>query len=140
MSNNASQANAEVDSGEVVQADLPMYFPANRVKRVATRMKKLLRTQGVHITHMEALDLSVQLLGFADWTEFCRRDLNAPLSPSDEQLSDEAFVARDDFQMEVLAEAGFAKYARLVLDVTNPTGARLGRTALAVEVLTQSAT
>jgi hypothetical protein len=70
----------------------------------------------------EYLNLAVRLLGFNDWYHFTRRDLNAALSPLDEELSDAEFAARDELQMGVLADAGLGPVARELLDRANPTG------------------
>jgi hypothetical protein len=117
----------------MIEAGLPIYMPEYRVKRVATRLKKFLRKSGVDISHLEALDVAVQILGFDDWPAFRNRDLDVPLSPFDEQLSDDDFLARDDFHTRALAEAGLAQYARQILDWTNPTGSRPGKPMVADE-------
>jgi hypothetical protein len=64
-----------------------------------------------------------QASGFKDWYDFTRRNLDAPLGLLDEQLSDAEFVARDEFQMGVLAATGPGPVARELLDRANPTGA-----------------
>jgi glutathione S-transferase len=77
---------------------------------------------GIDSKHTECLKLAGRLLGFNDWYDFIRRNLDAPLSALDEQLSDAEFAARDEFQMAVLAAAGLGPVARELLDRANPTG------------------
>jgi hypothetical protein len=100
-----------------------IYISENRAKQVAKRMRKILRELGVDLYYMECLNLAVRLLGFDNYSHFCRRDIDAPLSPLDEQLSDTEFAARDEFQMGVLSAAGLGAVARELLDRANPTGA-----------------
>jgi hypothetical protein len=45
-----------------------------------------------------------------------------PLSPLDQDLTDEEFVARDALQMKVLEAEGFGEVARQLLDRCDPTG------------------
>ena len=85
-------------------------------------MKKVLRGLGVEIKHTKCLDLTVRMLGFNDHKAFVVRDLNAPLSPLDHELSDVEFAERDTFQMYILAAAGLGAVARELLDRANPTG------------------
>jgi hypothetical protein len=58
--------------------------------------------------------------GFDDW--YLRRDLTAPLSPFDEQLSEAAFAARDEFPVAILEKTGLNPVSRELLDRVNPTG------------------
>jgi hypothetical protein len=95
----------------------------NRAKRAAKRMRKILSELGVDLYYMECLNLLVRLLGFDNYTHFCKRDLDAPLSPLDDELSEADFAVRDEFQMTVLAAAGLGPIARELLDRANPTGA-----------------
>jgi len=95
----------------------------NRAKRAAKRMRKILSELGVDLYYLECLNLMVRLLGFENYSHFCKRDLDAPLSPLDDEISDAEFVARDEFQMAVLAAAGLGAIARELLDRGNPTGA-----------------
>jgi hypothetical protein len=99
-----------------------IYVYENRAKRTAKRLRKILRELGVDLYHAQCLDLAVRLLGFEHYAHFSRRDISGPLSPLDEYLSDAEFIARDAFQMSVLAAAGLGAIAREVLDRANPTG------------------
>jgi hypothetical protein len=99
-----------------------IYQATNRAKGSAKRLRKVLRELCVEITHIQSLNLAVQLLGWRHWEDFLARDLNADLSPLDGQLSDVDFALRDDFQMNVLASAGLAPIARELLGRANPTG------------------
>lgn len=110
-----------------------IYMSENRVKRSARRMQKILSELGADLKYTACLRLSVQLLGFENYTRFCRRDLDAPLSPLDDEISDADFAARDQFQMAVLAAAGLGAVARELLDRGNPTGAWSGKAAEMVE-------
>jgi hypothetical protein len=100
-----------------------IYMSENRAKRAAKRMRKIFAELGVDLYYMECLNLAVRLLGFDNYSHFCRRDLDAPLSPLDDEISDAEFAARDEFQMAVLAAAGLEHVARELLDRANPTGA-----------------
>jgi Glyoxalase superfamily protein len=93
-----------------------------RVKQMAKRLRKVLQALGVEFRHTECLKLAAQLYGFEDWYQYLHRDLSQPLSPLDEDLSDDDFTARDEFQMGVLAAAGLGQVARELLDRVNPTG------------------
>jgi hypothetical protein len=73
------------------------------------------------------------LLGFDDWRHFLGRNLDAPLSPFDDLLTNEEFATRDEFQMGVLAAAGLASIARELLDRVNPTGSWSRKPAEPVE-------
>jgi hypothetical protein len=66
--------------------------------------------------------VAARLLGFNDGYHFLRHDPEAPLRPSDEELSDTDFAARDEFQMGVLTATGLQHVARELLDRANPTG------------------
>ena len=67
---------------------------------------------GVELKHSACLQLAAQLCGFKDWYSYLRHDLEQPLSPLDEELSEEDFAARDEFQMKVLEAAGLGAVAR----------------------------
>lgn len=99
-----------------------------RVKGAAKRLRKVLRGCGVELKHFACLELAVRLCGFKDWENYRRRDVDEPISLLDEDLSEEEFVARDEFQMNVLDAAGLAAVARELLDRANPTG-RWGKQA-----------
>jgi hypothetical protein len=67
------------------------------------------------------LELSARLLGFKSWDSYWhQRDL--PLSPLDEDLTDEEFLARDALQLKALEAEGFGEVARELLDRCDPTG------------------
>jgi hypothetical protein len=106
-----------------------IYMSANRVKRSARRMQAILSEHGADLKYVPCLNLVVRLLGFDNYTHYCKRDLDAPLSLLDEQLSDADFAARDEMQMGVLAAAGLGQVARELLDRGNPTGAWGSRAA-----------
>jgi hypothetical protein len=93
----------------------------SRVKGAARRMRKILRRLDFEFSHMECLEITVRLLGFENWQRYCQRG-PAPLSPLDENLREAEFVARDEFQMKVLAAAELGSIARELLDRVNPTG------------------
>jgi hypothetical protein len=93
-----------------------------RMSEAAKRLKKLLRDMGYETTkHTQCLELMAKLCGFQNWQAYCIRDL-ASLSLLDEDLPEQAFLARDAFQMKVLEDAGFGAVARELLDRVNPTG------------------
>jgi hypothetical protein len=81
-----------------------------------------LRELGVDLKYTQCLNLAVRLLGFDDHRHFLARDLDAPFSALDDELSHDEFAARDDHQMGVLGAAGLAPVARELLDRANPTG------------------
>jgi hypothetical protein len=58
---------------------------------------------------------------FETYHRYCIRGL-APLSPLDEDLADDEFQASDEFQMQVLQEAGYGQVARELLERVNPSG------------------
>ncbi|MCA1411706.1 hypothetical protein I6F30_11220 [Bradyrhizobium sp. NBAIM20] len=93
-----------------------------RMKGLAKRLRKVLRGLGVEFKHYACVELAARLCGFQDWRHFLSRDLEAPLSLLDEDLSEEDFAARDAFQMRVLESAGLGAAARELLDRANPTG------------------
>jgi|GEM_PF-5681281 len=93
-----------------------------RVKGLAKRLRKVLRDLGVEFKHYACVELAARLCGFRDWRDFLSRDLEAPLSLLDDDLSEEEFAARDAFQMAVLQAAGLGAVARELLDRANPTG------------------
>jgi hypothetical protein len=92
-----------------------------RAKGEARKMRKILRGLDLEFSHIECLELTVRLLGFENWQRYCHRG-SAPLSPFDENLTEAEFVARDEFQMNVLPAAGLGSAARELLDRVNPTG------------------
>ncbi|MCK1603455.1 hypothetical protein IVB02_18910 [Bradyrhizobium sp. 166] len=97
-----------------------------RVKGLAKRLRKVLRVLGVEFKHYACVELAARLCGFRDWQHFRGRDLDAPLSLLDDDLSEEEFAARDAFQMAVLQAAGLGAVARELLDRSNPTGSWAG--------------
>jgi hypothetical protein len=98
-----------------------IHMNERRVKDAAKRMRKVLRGFGFEFSHMECLEITVRLLGFENWQRYCHRDF-APLSPLDENLSEAKFIARDEFQIKMLAAAGRGPIALELLDRVNPTG------------------
>lgn len=92
------------------------------MKGLTKRLRRVLRELGVELRHTDCLKLAARLCGFDDWYHYLKRDLDAPLSLLDHDLSEEAFAARDAFQMSVLLSAGLGEVAREVLDRANPTG------------------
>lgn len=96
-----------------------------RMKRMAKRLRRVLRDLGVELKHTDCLKLSARLCGFDDWYQYLERDLDAPLGLLDHDLSEEDFIARDAFQMAVLQAAGLDAVARELLDRGNPTGSWL---------------
>ena len=77
-----------------------------RVMDSSKRLKRLLQDMGIERTGAECLELSARLLGFKSWDSYWhQRDL--PLSPLDQDLTDEEFLARDALQMKVLEAEGF---------------------------------
>jgi hypothetical protein len=105
-----------------MERNMLIYMSEERTKSAAKRLRKVLRAMGIDSKHMECLNLAVRLLGFNDWYHFTHHNLDAPLGPLDEELSDAEFDARDEFQMGVLAAAGLGPVARELLDRANPTG------------------
>jgi len=99
-----------------------IYMSEKRIKGMTRRLQKVLRELGVDLKYTRCLNLAVRLLGFDDHQDFLARDLDAPFSALDDQLSDDDFVARDDHQMGVLTAAGLGPVARELLDRCNPTG------------------
>jgi hypothetical protein len=97
-------------------------MPEHKVKRTAKRLQKVLDGLGIEFRYTACLELSAQLHGFENWYQYLRRDLTAPFSPFDEQLSEAAFAVRDEFQVAVLDKAGLGPVARELLDRVNPTG------------------
>jgi hypothetical protein len=97
-------------------------MPENKVKGAAKRLRKILMERGLELKHVQCLDLSARLHGFEGWQHYVRRDISAPFSPFDHDLSEPEFVARDQFQMTVLESAGLGAIARELLDRVNPTG------------------
>jgi hypothetical protein len=100
---------------------MPIYMSEKRTKGMTRRLQKVLRELGVDLKYTQCLNLAVRLLGFDDHQDFLARDLDAPFSALDDQLSDDDFV-RDDHQMGVLTAAGLGPVARELLDRCNPTG------------------
>jgi hypothetical protein len=94
----------------------------NRMKGMTKRLRKVLREFGVDLKHTACLDLAARLCGFVDWHHYLRHDRDEPLSLLDEELSDDDFAARDEFQIAVLEAAGLRAVARELLDRANPTG------------------
>lgn len=94
----------------------------DRMKGMTKRLRRVLRGLGVDLRHTACLELAARLCGFKDWYVYLNRDLDAPLSLLDEDLSEEEFAARDTFQMTVLEASGLGKVARELLDRANPTG------------------
>ena len=94
----------------------------DRMKGLTKRLRKVLRGLSVELKHTACLELAARLCGFKDWYTYLRRDLDEPLSPLDEEISEEDFAARDEFQMTVMEAAGLGAVARELLDRANPTG------------------
>jgi transposase len=101
-------------------------MPEHRVKRTAKRLRQILRELGIDFKHLVCLELAVRMCGFDDWRHYLARDLDEPLSPFDEYLSDSEFAARDEFQVSVLETAGPGPVARKLLNRVNPTGSWSG--------------
>lgn len=76
-------------------------MPPTRVIDSSKRLKKLLHDMGIEQTGAECLELSVRLLGFNYWESYSHQH-DVPLSPLDENLTDEEFFARDALQLKVL--------------------------------------
>jgi hypothetical protein len=114
-----------------------IYVQEDKAKGIAKRLRRVLRALGVETSYARCLNLAAQLLGYDHWAHFRARDPDAILSPFDEQLSDAEFLARDDFQMNVLATAGLTPIARELLDRANPTGSWARQTS---EILHDRAT
>lgn len=92
-----------------------------RVIDSSKRLKKLLHDMRIEQTGAECLELSVRLLGFNYWESYSHQH-DVPLSPLDENLTDEEFFARDALQLKVLEAEGFGELARQLLDRCDPTG------------------
>jgi hypothetical protein len=97
-------------------------MPEHKMKRSAERLRKILQEHGIDFWYTQCLDLISRLHGFEKWQQYLRRDLSQPLSPLDENLSDNDFAARDAFQMSVLEAVGLGSVGRELLDRVNPTG------------------
>ncbi|KQT12900.1 MULTISPECIES: glyoxalase superfamily protein [unclassified Bradyrhizobium] len=95
-----------------------------RIKRDAKRLMKSLARHGQELKYTKCLDLMARLHGFSHFQEWKRTVLDGPLSTFDEDADDEAVEARFQHQECVMAEAGFAAIAGVVLDEVNPTGWR----------------
>jgi hypothetical protein len=106
---------------------MPIYMSEKPFESMTRRHQKVLRELGFYLKYTQCLNLAVRLFGFDDHQDFLARDLDAPLSALDDELSDEEFAARDDHQMGVLAAAGLGPVAREFLDRANPTGSCRGR-------------
>lgn len=63
-----------------------------------------------------------RLYGYAHFPELKNSTWDGPWSPLDEDVDDETLEARFQYQERVMAEAGLADIAGLVLDEVNPTG------------------
>jgi hypothetical protein len=98
------------------------------VKRNAKRLRKALQKRGRELQYTRCLDLVAQLYGFAHFSEFKESTWNAPPSPLDEDVDDQTLEERFEHQEGVMAEAGFADIAGLVLDELNPTGRKRSTT------------
>ena len=81
-------------------------MPSFRVNDSAKKLKKILRQMGFEVAHTECLELSARLFGFESWQRYCHREF-APLSPFDQELTDEEFAARDAFQMKHLIRTSY---------------------------------
>jgi len=92
-----------------------------RLKQAAKRLKTILHAMGFDISHTGSLELTARLFGFETYRLYCIRDF-AALSPLDEELPENEFQARDEFQMRVLEEAGYGQVARELLERVNPSG------------------
>jgi hypothetical protein len=91
-------------------------------KRRAKRLKRILKQHGRELSHTKCLDLMARLYGFANFSELTNWTWDGPLSPLDEDVNDETLDERFQLQERMMAEAGFADIAGLVLDEVNPTG------------------
>lgn len=98
------------------------FTPEWNVKRNARRLKKALQQHGRELPHTRCLDLMARLYGFAHLSELKNTIWDTPLSLFDEDVDDQTLEERFQHQEGVMAEAGFADIAGLVLDVVNPTG------------------
>jgi hypothetical protein len=98
------------------------FTPEWNTKRHAKRLKKVLKQHGRDLSYTKCLDLTAQLYGCAHFSELKNSTWDAPLSPFDEDVDDETLEARFHYQERVMAEAGLADIAGLVLDEVNPTG------------------
>jgi hypothetical protein len=96
-----------------------------RVMDSSKRLKRLLQDMGIERTGAECLELSARLLWFRSWDSYWHQR-DSPLSPLDQDLTDEEFLARDALQMKVLEAEGFGEVARLLLDRCDPTGSSSG--------------
>jgi hypothetical protein len=92
-----------------------------QVKDSGKRLKKLLHDMGFELTCMDCLELSARLLGFKSWDSYWNQH-HMSLSPLDQDLTEEEFLARDQLQMGILEAEGFGEVARQLLDRCDPTG------------------
>lgn len=87
-------------------------------------MKNALAKHGYVLQYIRCLDLMARLYGFADFHHWKHTAWDGPLGPFDEDLADGNYEARFQRQERLMAEAGFASVAGLVLDEVNPTSRR----------------
>jgi hypothetical protein len=107
-----------------------VYFvPESITKKRAKRLRKVLKRHGRDLSHAKCLDLMARLYGYAHFSELKNSTWDGPWSPLDEDVDDETLEARFQYQERVMAEAGLADIAGLVLDEVNPTG-RINRPAI----------
>lgn len=95
--------------------------PSWRAKQRAKRLKKVLQQHGRDLRYTQCLDLMARLYGFANFSHLNSTTRDEPLSHFDEDIDDKTLEARFQHQERVMAEAGFADIAGLVLDEVNPT-------------------
>ncbi len=93
-----------------------------RIKRDARRLKNSLAKRGCELNYIRCLDLMARLHGFAHFSEWRNTVWEGQLSLVDEDVDDDTVELRFLHQETVMAEAGFAAVAGVVLDEVNPTG------------------
>lgn len=93
-----------------------------RIKRDARRLKNSLAKHGYDLNYTRCLDLMARLHGFLHFSEWKNTVWDGQLSLRDEDVDDDTVELRYLHQETVMAEAGLAAVAGLVLDEVNPTG------------------
>jgi hypothetical protein len=107
------------------------FFTSERkAKRNAKRLKKALARCGQDLRYTKCLDLVARLYGYSHFAELKHSIWDGPFSPFDEDVDNQTLELRFQYQERVMAKAGFADIAGLVLDDINPTGRGKRRTAL----------
>jgi hypothetical protein len=92
-----------------------------RLKYAGVQMRRILRDHGHKVLHLDAVEISAQLMGFETWEPYRYRE-GTPLGPWDDQLTKEEFAARHAYRMKVLQDAGFGPIARDLLDRMTKAG------------------